>query len=99
MIMLGPVGACSYDKMNFTSTQENHQLEPGTWGGQNIRLDIIADSGTLDLSCAHGELSEPFKMDRPGHFEFAGHIRRKVMVQRDRRLNLVRLRPIIGGWS
>jgi hypothetical protein len=72
MIMLGPVTACNYDKMNITSTQLNQQLEPGTWGGQNIRLNITADGGLIDFSCAHGELSEPFKLDREGHFDIRG---------------------------
>ena len=71
MIILGPVTACNYDKMNITSTQVN-QLEPGTWGGQHIRLDITADGGSLDFSCAHGEFSGPFKLDRQGHFDVRG---------------------------
>jgi hypothetical protein len=72
LIVSGLVAACRYDKMNITATQVNHQLEPGTWGGQNIRLDITADGGSLDFSCAHGELSEPFKLDRQGHFDVRG---------------------------
>jgi hypothetical protein len=72
MIMLSAINVCNHDKMNITSTQVNHQLEPGTWGGQNIRLDITADGGSLDFSCAHGEISEPFKLDREGHFDVRG---------------------------
>jgi hypothetical protein len=58
--------------MNLNSIQMNHQLEPGTWGGQNIRLDITAAGGTLDFSGAEGEFSGPFKLDRQGHFDVRG---------------------------
>jgi hypothetical protein len=72
LILLGPVAASRYAKMNITSIQVNYQLEPGTWGGQNIRLDITAEGGSLDFSCARGELSEPIKLDRQGHFDVRG---------------------------
>src|SRR4051794_12126757 len=72
MIMLCPVAACNFAKMDITSTRVNHQLKAGTWGGQNIRFDITDEGGFFEFSCAHGEFNGPFKLDQEWRFDVRG---------------------------
>jgi hypothetical protein len=44
----------------------------GTWGGEHVALEVTADGGRIEYDCAHGEISEPLRLDRDGHFDAAG---------------------------
>lgn len=44
----------------------------GTWGADHVALEVTADGGRIEYDCAHGELSEPLRLDRDGRFDVTG---------------------------
>ena len=48
------------------------QVVVGTWGGEHVALELAADGGRIEYDCAHGELAEPFAVDRAGRFDVTG---------------------------
>ena len=55
-----------------------HPISPGDsvaagmWGGEHVALEVTADGGRVEYDCAHGEINEPLRLDRDGHFDAAG---------------------------
>jgi hypothetical protein len=44
----------------------------GMWGGEHVALEVTAGSGRIEYDCAHGEISEPLRLDRDGRFDVTG---------------------------
>src|SRR3954447_6653101 len=50
-------------------SRERESIPPGQWGGDQIALDVSADSrGHVELSCASAEFTGPVKLGVGGHF-------------------------------
>jgi hypothetical protein len=47
-------------------------VSKGTWGGDHILLTVNDRGAEVELDCAHGEITEPMKLDRKGNFDLAG---------------------------
>ena len=48
------------------------RLQPGSWGGPHIRINVEKDSATIDYDCANGTIEGPLTYDRKGNFTWRG---------------------------
>jgi hypothetical protein len=48
------------------------KLAPGPWGGEGLQLVIMADTQTIEFSCAHGTIDQPIEPDAEGRFDVTG---------------------------
>lgn len=44
----------------------------GPWGGEGIRLEIVATGGTMEFDCATGTIDAPLLLDEDGTFSLPG---------------------------
>ncbi|MPY90892.1 MAG: hypothetical protein GEU99_23630 [Luteitalea sp.] len=47
-------------------------VEPGLWGGQQARLTVTANGGTVEYDCGHGGIDQPIATDADGRFVATG---------------------------
>ncbi len=52
--------------------QTGKRVAEGTWGGNDIRLEVTRNGATLELSCSSGEVIEPLQLDANGQFRVKG---------------------------
>jgi hypothetical protein len=71
LLALGLSGSCRSVKM-ATMSQDKHPVATGTWGGQNVQLDVTADGARLRFSCAQGKIEQPLTLDAEGRFSAKG---------------------------
>lgn len=45
---------------------------PGTWGGDTLILEVVADGADLEFECARGRITKPIKLDRHSDFDLPG---------------------------
>lgn len=55
-----------------TMSQEERRVAAGTWGGQNVQLDVTEGGARLRFSCAYGEIKQPLTLDAEGRFSANG---------------------------
>lgn len=48
------------------------RLQTGPWGGNNIRLNVEAQSATIEYVCANGTIDGPLMIDSKGRFTWYG---------------------------
>ncbi len=48
------------------------RIPTGTWGGDHIRLEVEANSATIEYDCAHGTIEGPLTVDANGRFSLRG---------------------------
>ena len=48
------------------------RLQPGSWGGPHIRIEIGPGSATVDYDCANGTIDGPLTIDSKGRFSWRG---------------------------
>lgn len=48
------------------------QVPIGSWGGNDIALEVTSGGGALEYSCAHGTIDQPLLADAKGMFEATG---------------------------
>jgi len=44
----------------------------GTWAGDHIVLEVSESDAKVELDCAHGEVTQPVKIDKQGNFKVSG---------------------------
>lgn len=49
----------------------------GVWGGENIIMEVTADSAVITCDCAVGTIDEPMKLDKDGRFKVQGTFTRQ----------------------
>lgn len=49
-----------------------YRLNPGSWGGPNIRIDLGKSSATIEYACASGTIDGPLSIDGKGRFAWRG---------------------------
>lgn len=54
------------------SETEMQRIPTGTWGGDHIRLEVEANSATIEYDCAHGTIEGPLTVDANGRFSLRG---------------------------
>src|SRR3954447_356287 len=47
-------------------------LPPGSWGGNQVSLEVTASGATVEFFCAHGIIDKPVTLDSSGRFDAAG---------------------------
>lgn len=57
--------------MTTAATPDDVRVREGTWGGQNVRLDVAASGAQVEFDCAHGTLAGPLIL-RDGRFTTSG---------------------------
>jgi hypothetical protein len=52
------------------------RLASGLWGGSHIRMNVSANSATIEYDCAEGTIAGPLLLDSKGRFTLQGtHLR------------------------
>jgi hypothetical protein len=47
-------------------------LPAGSWGGDKLILEVVADGAEVEFECARGRISKAIKLDRRGDFDLPG---------------------------
>jgi hypothetical protein len=47
-------------------------VQPGTWAGEHIVMDVRVSGATVEFDCAHGTLDAPLALDSGGRFDVSG---------------------------
>ena len=47
-------------------------VQPGTWAGEHIVMDVTSNGATVEFDCAHGTLDAPLALDSSERFDVAG---------------------------
>ena len=71
MLALWQNGSCRNGKMNMTAQIQN-RVATGSWGGQNVQMDVTEDGARLRFSCAHASIEQPITLDADGRFSANG---------------------------
>lgn len=48
------------------------QVPIGSWGGNDVALEVTKAGGAVEYSCAHGTIDQPLVADEKGMFEATG---------------------------
>src|SRR5689334_9362698 len=64
-------GSCRSVTM-ATMSQEKRLVANGSWGGQNVQLDVSEAGAQLRFSCARGKIEQPLTLDAEGRFSAEG---------------------------
>jgi hypothetical protein len=56
---------------------EAHSVATGTWGGENIILEVSHKGAQAEFDCAHGQITHPMVLNKRGDFEVAGSYTRE----------------------
>lgn len=64
-------GSCKSDSSKATM-QEPKRVATGTWGGQDIGLNVTDTNAEVQFSCAHGTIDQTLKLDGQGRFSAKG---------------------------
>jgi hypothetical protein len=63
--------------------QEEGRMNKGTWGGNQISMEVTEEGARIEFDCAHGIVTEPIRVDRHGKFRALGtHFRESGGPQR-----------------
>jgi len=54
------------------------RVPEGPWGGEHVALLVGPAGATVDLDCAHGEITVPLRLDEDGRFTLPGYYVRDV---------------------
>jgi len=54
------------------------RVPEGPWGGEHVALFVRGTGAAVDLDCAHGEITVPFRLDADGSFRLPGYYVRDV---------------------
>ena len=71
LLTLWQSGTCRSVEM-ATMSQEKRLVATGTWGGQNVQLDVMQEGAQLRFSCARGKIEQPLTLDAEGRFSAKG---------------------------
>ena len=47
-------------------------IAKGTWGGEHIILEASEKGAEVEFDCAHGQVTQPIRLDRHSDFDVAG---------------------------
>src|SRR5260370_15480914 len=52
--------------------RRKQRIASGSWGGQHIRMDVGANSATIEYDCANGSITGPLSLASNRHFTWHG---------------------------
>jgi hypothetical protein len=47
-------------------------VEPGTWGGNHVQMQVAGDGATIQFDCAHGSIAGTIPLDAEGRYSVEG---------------------------
>ena len=53
-------------------TVQTQKVATGTWGGQNVQLEVTQVGAQIRFSCAHGKIEQSLTVDAEGRFSVNG---------------------------
>ena len=75
LFALWQTGSCHSE--NPVTNQNQNRVASGTWGGQNLRMDVTSAGATLQFSCSSGKIEEPLVLSG-NNFEVRGTFTREA---------------------
>ena len=72
ILALWQPGSCGNHNSSTVVKQEQHHVTNGSWGGQNILLDLTESGAQVQFSCSHGTIDQALVLDDEGHFSARG---------------------------
>jgi hypothetical protein len=78
MLALWQNGSCGNGKTNMTA-QIQDRVATGSWGGENVQMDVTEDGARLRFSCAHGSIEQTITLDAEGRFSANGTLVAEAM--------------------
>ena len=71
------------DKSNSEAPAKDRRVPEGKWGGQHVRLEVLAAGAEFEFDCAHGRLKGPLLLQN-GRFAATGtYVRERGPVRLD----------------
>ena len=73
--MLAVIAICHFTVLPLSrihAATKAHALPKGTWGGDHITLQVTEKGAEVEFDCAHGQITQPIKLDRKGNFNLRG---------------------------
>jgi len=70
LFALWQTGSCHSE--NRVTEKKPNRVAAGTWGGQNIRLEVSDSGAKLEFPCAAGTIDEALILDSAGRFSAKG---------------------------
>ncbi len=56
-----------------TCAAANHKaVKKGAWGGDHIAIEVSEKGAEVEFDCAHGQVTQPIKLDKHGRFKVSG---------------------------
>jgi hypothetical protein len=79
-------------------SRKMQRLQPGTWGGSHIRIEVGPRTAAIEYDCANGTIAGPLTVDIKGRFTWRGVFNREHggPVRRDEKPNSSP--AIYSGW-
>jgi hypothetical protein len=71
ILALWQAGSCRSDHPK-TMTKEQHRVSSGSWGGQNIGLNVTDTGAAIQFPCAHGTIDQLLVLNDQGRFSAKG---------------------------
>jgi hypothetical protein len=53
-------------------SQKPNRVDPGTWGGDHMRLDVRKNDAGVEYDCGHGEIAGPLALSKDRRFDVRG---------------------------
>jgi hypothetical protein len=57
---------------NTCAAASQKAVNKGTWAGDHIVLEVSENGAQVEFDCAHGQVTQPVKVDKQGNFKVAG---------------------------
>ena len=70
LLALWQTGTCRSG--HSISTLQKQKVATGTWGGQNVQLEVTQVGAQIRFSCAHGKIEQSIMLDAEGRFSVNG---------------------------
>jgi hypothetical protein len=64
-------GSCGNANTRMKPKEQN-RVTAGTWGGQNVSLNVSGSGAEVQFSCAHGSIDQPLVLNSDGRFSAKG---------------------------
>jgi hypothetical protein len=79
----GSVKQQTTNKTKNAAIQQEGRMMKGSWGGNQISMEVSEEGARVEFDCAHGTVSEPIRVDGQGKFRASGtHFRESGGPQR-----------------
>src|SRR4051794_9214747 len=71
-VLLAQLGTMQMKRKYPAGLNSVRALPPGSWGGNQVSLEVTTSGATVEFFCAHGIIDKPVTLDSSGRFDAAG---------------------------